>query len=69
MNLSLFFYDDHRAKCYGYPKDLEGIKEWIYNNKQYAKEVYLMFRKKHMLVFILLMTNNIYIVIFKLVFI
>tara|TARA_B100001093_G_C26597036_1_gene914181 strand:+ start:662 stop:874 length:213 start_codon:yes stop_codon:yes gene_type:complete len=42
----MFFYDDHRAKCYKYPKDLDGIKAWIYNNKQYAKEMYLMFRKE-----------------------
>ena len=41
-----FFYEDHRAKCYGYPTDIDSIKAWIYNNKQYAKDVYLIFRKK-----------------------
>ena len=48
-SITCFFYEEHRAKCYGYPRTEEGIKTWILNNKDYAKEVYMTFRKHQLI--------------------
>ena len=44
-SITSFFYKDHRVNYYGYEKNALGIEVWIYKNKDYAREIYLTFRK------------------------